>query len=839
MKKAILYPHLFACLSLLFFLTGCEREEIVSERIALNALEVQLNATRVSDADDPTLTTPNNRRNWVLEVQIEGSHTEDYVFSEQDEVWIPQSNPAYFPTSVNNGECNVTFTLRPPTSLNATIGQDGSATGLLEADTLKNTFRMKPQKNVYFVPLVHTNSLIEIAFEYSLENRVIEIELQGNKIHPYSTDNKNYLCIVPSGSSNIAFTTKAKGTEQYASLDVDSGTKPNTRYVFTFFSDSGIIHSPIMNPWSTTTGVDAIFEAKEFIHIEGYADVISFMASGTLVRIYPHPDSKEGKSIYYFPSTSENDILVDSIQLEKYSKSILIGRHSGEQNIVKLKVDSVGRLLFRESGGGIIPINIIGEIQLINTEPKLHYKQEADIDFSCLSEKQWTPIGSFESPFKGVYDGNGYRINHLDLDIKTILEQNPDHLEDSGYNYNDATFIKAYYWALPIKTVGLFGVNNGIINNVHIASGMISLSKIIREDKTTVAFGAICGYNDGGSITNCVNNALMSLHEINDFEIPGPEIPEPEIPEPEIPEPEIPDSEIPDSEIPSPEIPEPVVAWSNVDYFTVGGICGTNRGDIKNCINYGSIIAEKGVFANLLIGGICGMLYSRYETDKTQINSCINHGDVFFSDIFSAFGTTRSFKYGGISAMMYYYHSRRDDFSDNIQKIVNCYNVGNAIEKGTLGTKGALAGIVGMMFYPFSTYSGKISSCYYNGNIKMEVIQEGAWLDPLIALIIELKDPANPYYSSIEKCFYSAAAWGEKIRFYEGGYFPQWKERYFNSDEGLEYINMANNEILETTPAFSQDFWPNGKLWDTNVWRDLGSWNGGNPIYPKLGFEKD
>ncbi|KAA6333181.1 hypothetical protein EZS27_018388, partial [termite gut metagenome] len=42
MKRTILYPHLLAYLSLLFFLTGCEREEIVSERIALNALEVQL-----------------------------------------------------------------------------------------------------------------------------------------------------------------------------------------------------------------------------------------------------------------------------------------------------------------------------------------------------------------------------------------------------------------------------------------------------------------------------------------------------------------------------------------------------------------------------------------------------------------------------------------------------------------------------------------------------------------------------------------------------------------------------------------------------------------------------
>ncbi|KAA6321636.1 hypothetical protein EZS27_028737, partial [termite gut metagenome] len=145
MKKIILYSHLFACLSLLFFLTGCEREEIVSERIALNALEVQLGVTRASENEsDPTLIAPNHRRNWVLEVQIEGSDTEDYVFSAQDKKWIPQDNPVYFPAGINTDGYDIMFTLRPLASPDATIGQDGSAAGLLEVDTLKSALRMRP-----------------------------------------------------------------------------------------------------------------------------------------------------------------------------------------------------------------------------------------------------------------------------------------------------------------------------------------------------------------------------------------------------------------------------------------------------------------------------------------------------------------------------------------------------------------------------------------------------------------------------------------------------------------------------------------------------------------------
>ncbi|KAA6329608.1 hypothetical protein EZS27_021605 [termite gut metagenome] len=805
--KRIIPCHLFACLSLLVFLIGCEREEIVSKRIALNALEVQLSVTRASDdANDPTLTAPDNRRNWVLDVQIEGSNAEDYIFSEQDRLWIPKSDPVYFPAGINNNGCNVTFTLRPPTSPNTTIGQDSSATRLLELDTLKNTLKVKPQEHIYSVSLAHTNSLIELVFDHSLENRVVEIELQGNNIHHYSIDNRKYLCIVPNGSNNITLTTKVEETERQYTLNIDSGTKPNTRYVFTFLTPTPysdiVIHSPIISPWSDTPGENAVLEeafisgTKELIHIEGYTGVISLMASDTLVRLYPHPNSKEGEEgIYYFPLAILKNRKIDSLLLEEHLKNILIGRNTNDINPINLKVNSNGKLLFRKAKDGNILINTVDEILLVNTDLESNYRQEADINLSCISKRSWEPIGNFESPFKGIYDGNGYAIHSLNMDIKQFTAWNPDHLEENPVIQNDF-FLRENYWMLPAGAVGLFGINKGTITNVHIASGTISVSEIKIENTKSIALGAICGYNDGGYITYCTNNAELKVHTISSAK-----------------------------------------ARVEDDVFTVGGICGTSRGSIEYSINYGDIIAEKGFFMKLLIGGICGNLYSRYETDKIKINSCINHGNMLFNDLSSRLYKRFGY-FGGISGMMYYCNSTRGGFSETIQHISNCYNTGNILDQGTTETTcGDFSGIVARMFFPFSTYSCKISSCYNTGETNMKFIYAKITLDPIICSIFELREPPLPFKLPVENCFYDATTWKEVRHHDNECYFIDYTET--NDYEELhEYEKSINEKILNSTPGFSLDSWPTSDLWDTNVWKDLGSWNGGNPIYPKLFFEK-
>ena len=82
-----------------------------------------------------------------------------------------------------------------------------------------------------------------------------------------------------------------------------------------------------------------------------------------------------------------------------------------------------------------------------------------------LEGENWTPIGSEENPFAGVFDGKEHKITNLQL------------------NNSD------------IEYEGLFGYNTGIIKNVTIESAKI----------TTVKFcGVICGFSNG-TIENCHN----------------------------------------------------------------------------------------------------------------------------------------------------------------------------------------------------------------------------------------------------------------------------------------------------------------------------------------------
>ena len=142
---------------------------------------------------------------------------------------------------------------------------------------------------------------------------------------------------------------------------------------------------------------------------------------------------------------------------------------------------------------------------------------EADLD---LSGREWAPIGIGErktdggtvtKPFAGTFDGNNHKISGLTLTAG---------LDDQG----------------------LFGCSSGMIRNLGIENGNISIGSAERT-------GAICGYSSG-TIENCWNSA----------DIKG----------------------------------------STEGGIYVGGICGYSTGTISGCLNTGDITA------NSFIGGICG-----------------------------------------------------------------------------------------------------------------------------------------------------------------------------------------------------------------------------------------
>ena len=121
----------------------------------------------------------------------------------------------------------------------------------------------------------------------------------------------------------------------------------------------------------------------------------------------------------------------------------------------------------------------------------------SDADFQENGEfynegKGWLPIGSAQTPFTGVFDGNGHVIKGLRIDYRGV---------DCEVSITEQA--------------GLFGVNNGIIKNLTMKDGSEDFlcSTPIFGTTTPICLlyvGGIAGINNG-QIINCINENPVSL----------------------------------------------------------------------------------------------------------------------------------------------------------------------------------------------------------------------------------------------------------------------------------------------------------------------------------------
>jgi hypothetical protein len=166
----------------------------------------------------------------------------------------------------------------------------------------------------------------------------------------------------------------------------------------------------------------------------------------------------------------------------------------------------------------------------------------------------WEPISNDSERFTGAYDGGGYKI--IGLKINRI----------SGY-------------------AGLFGyINKGIVQNLGLVNNDI-------ESSNSATVGAIVGYNDGGTISDCFNTGII----VTDGETGG---------------------------IVGQSSGGIIKNCYNTGDITsetgygVGGIVGRNiNGTISNCYNTGNIIGR------VSVGGIVGYY------DNSDITNCYNVGN--------------------------------------------------------------------------------------------------------------------------------------------------------------------------------------------------------------------
>ncbi|WP_294825199.1 hypothetical protein, partial [uncultured Flavobacterium sp.] len=232
----------------------------------------------------------------------------------------------------------------------------------------------------------------------------------------------------------------------------------------------------------------------------------------------------------------------------------------------------------------------------------------------------------------------------------------------------------------------------------------------------------------------------------------------------------------------------------------VGGLGGIVAAMISNCHNEGSLSATGQIGG---IGGIAaGLGNIAADTMQTTINgSCLssyNKGSITLT-----LNNSATARVGGVIG----------NLSPGV--VAYCYNQGNL---NCQMSYGRIGGVVGS----FSLGSG-LSNCYNTGRIDGANNVENLLFIGGIVGSGWATSTANNYWKDFadDVAFTGAGLWG------------------FNSqDPNTTYPLDTGSSIFSAThwPSAS-DGWNLGTGAGSGYWQSLGSWNNGDPAYPKLWFE--
>lgn len=305
------------------------------------------------------------------------------------------------------------------------------------------------------------------------------------------------------------------------------------------------------------------------------------------------------------------------------------------------------------------------DLDAVRNDLNANYIQVADID---MSSYVWQPIGdrspNGESelyPFSGHFNGNGFKIKNLNINVK------------DNCNY-----------------VGLFGScsEESSIENINIENLTISVDKRstdyaienITDATNTLFVGGITGHCKS-LISNCMVSGKISVVNCHNADVGG-----------------ITGS----GRVKKSSNYADIYVLSNRDDYNrfnngdvnCGGItayAGTVTGNITGCINYGNIEVISGDEA--LCGGISG--------SEGTLKDCVNYGNI--KGITKSHYLSTSCDIGGI-------------IGESGSKIINSVNYGNVIGYAALGKQCHVGGIAGYKRNVGAQY-GDIGNCFNVGKI--------------------------------------------------------------------------------------------------------------------------
>lgn len=263
-----------------------------------------------------------------------------------------------------------------------------------------------------------------------------------------------------------------------------------------------------------------------------------------------------------------------------------------------------------------------------------HHCQVSDVDMS--TEPDWYPIGKkTDARFKGSYVGGGYKI----------------------HNFTNTT--------IPATSVyGLFGYNEGLIADVHVASGNIKGGRFS---------GVICARNQaGGLVRDCINEANITAF---DYAVGG---------------------------VIGINIEGKVIGCINKGTATIddsapakyylGGVIGWNyTASVEKCINYGTVTAKD----SYVYGGVIG---ASHGTAADIVSECANYGTVNADYV----STVYRYGIGGVIGR------------NTLTTVTKCANYGNITGDRTY----YIGGVVGFNGNASDgTYGGRVEECKNHGEV--------------------------------------------------------------------------------------------------------------------------
>ena len=276
-----------------------------------------------------------------------------------------------------------------------------------------------------------------------------------------------------------------------------------------------------------------------------------------------------------------------------------------------------------------------------------------DCDYYTIDDEAtiWIPIGTYTNTFKGIFDGNGHKVSGL-------------------------------YTTLANANQGLFGrVESSTIQNLTVAGCVVG----------RYTSGGIAGYMSGGTIKNCINEAIV-------FTNGG-------------------------------QVAESGVENGDSQRGSVGGIVGEVVGTgnlIELCINKSAAVICANTSKGGRVGGIIGCVETTGITGTVQ--KCINtgfvdayqySGGIVGHNYVNAFKIDQCVNLGLVRAHMPGRAYVGGIVSETNGPVSNCYNRGEVnINVHTAGyNPSSIATTIGGIVSSARGFTATINNCYNTGTL--------------------------------------------------------------------------------------------------------------------------